>query len=375
MRYAMIMAGGAGTRLWPMSRKNKPKQLLPFITRPGDDKPRSLLELAAARLEGLVEPDRRYICTSEAYREPIRQSLPQFTNDRILGEPVGRDTINAVGFAAAVFAKQDPDAVFAVLTADHIIEPDDIFQQRIEVGFRLVEADPSRLVTFSITPTYAATGYGYVERGRPIHGIEGCMVNDQPIAFEVARFVEKPDKHRAEVYVNSGMFGWNSGMFVYNAQTFLNCLKRFKPENYEGLMKIQEAWGTDAQQQVLEEIYPTLPKTSVDYGIMEPASTDRQVSIAAVMMDVNWLDVGSWPSYAQTLEPDEAGNRLTGQGKSLIVDGKNNLIVNTDPDHTITILSAENLIVIRTKDATLVMPADKAEQLKELYENVDESLK
>jgi mannose-1-phosphate guanylyltransferase len=157
MRYAMIMAGGAGTRLWPMSRKGRPKQLLRFIEQPGDAQPHSLLEIAAGRLEGLIAPEQRFICTAEGYRAAIREALPEFDDRRILGEPMGRDTVNAVGLAAAVFQKQDPDAVFAVLTADHIIEPIDKFQSLIDLGFRLVESDPSRLVTFSIKPTYPAT--------------------------------------------------------------------------------------------------------------------------------------------------------------------------------------------------------------------------
>ena len=234
MRYAMIMAGGAGTRLWPMSRADRPKQLLKFIEQPGDAQPRSLLEIAALRLEGLIAPEQRFICTAEAYRGAIRASLPEFTDDRILGEPMGRDTVNAVGLAAAVFQKLDPDAVFAVLTADHIIQPREKFASLMDLGFRLVETDPSRLVTFSIKPTYAATGFGYVERGMPLPPIPGS----DNLAFRVARFVEKPDLPRATAYVQSGVFGWNSGMFVWKAATFLNALKQFKPESFEGLMKI-----------------------------------------------------------------------------------------------------------------------------------------
>src|SRR6267142_3885066 len=159
MRHAMIMAGGSGTRLWPMSRKSRPKQLLPFIGG------RSLLEIAASRLEGLVPPQRRLICTNEAFRAAILQALPQFSDEQILGEPVGRDTVNAVGLTAAVLLKADPHAIFAVLTADHLIEPQEEFARKFDLGFRLIEDDPARFVTFSIKPTFPATGYGYVERG------------------------------------------------------------------------------------------------------------------------------------------------------------------------------------------------------------------
>jgi mannose-1-phosphate guanylyltransferase len=380
MRYAMIMAGGAGTRLWPMSRKDRPKQLLEFIEQPGGAPPRSLLEIAAHRLEGLIPAPQRFICTAEGYRAAIRAALPEFSDDRILGEPMGRDTVNAVGLAAAVFQKLDPDAVFAVLTADHIIQPLDKFQSLIDLGFRLVEIDPSRLVTFSIKPTYPATGFGYVERGTPLQGIAG----GDGLAFRVQRFIEKPDLPRAKAYVESGFFGWNSGMFVWKAATVMEALKKFKPDSHAGLVRIQEAWGTDRQRAVLDEVYPTLPKTSVDYAVMEPAAKAKgaggpgQFSVCTVLMDLTWLDVGSWPSYGQTLEPDKQQNRAAlhqGQGKSVVVNSTGNLIVNPVKGHTIALLGCKDLIVVHTEDATLVMPRDQAEGLKELHGKVEEGLK
>lgn len=383
MRYAMIMAGGAGTRLWPMSRKDTPKQLIKFIPpaqtprRPTDGDPpmRSLLEIAAGRLEGVVPTERRYICTSEAYRRVIRRDLPAFSDAHILGEPTGRDTVNAVGFAAAVFQKLDKDAVFSVLTADHIIEPQNLFRERMELGYRLVEEDPRRLVTFSITPTFPATGYGYVERGTPIRGLEGSEKDGRNLAFHVARFVEKPDLPRAQAYVESGAFNWNSGMFVWKAATFLEALRKFKPESHAGMLQIQHAWGTAKQQEVIARVYPTLPKISVDYAVMEPASKDRDFSVCTVQMDVNWLDVGSWPSYAETLTPDAAGNRAAGAGRHLEPQSRGNLIVNADAGHTLALLGCEDLIVVHTADATLIMPRNKAEELKTLHGLVDDRLK
>ena len=383
MRYAMIMAGGAGTRLWPMSRGNKPKQLLKFVEEPGVAEPRSLLEIAAQRLEGLIDPAQRFICTAEGYRGPIREALPQFDDEHILGEPMGRDTVNAVGLAAAVFQKLDPDATFAVLTADHIISPREKFQSLMDLGFRLVEQDPSRLVTFSIKPTYPATGFGYVERATPLTGIPG----GDGLCFRVQRFIEKPDLPRAKAYVESGFFGWNSGMFVWKAATVLEALKQFKPESYEGLMKIQEAWGTDRQKVVLAEVYPTLPRTSVDYAIMEPAAKAKagggQFSVCTVLMDLTWLDVGSWPSYGQTIEPDKQQNRVAfahgaaegTAGKAVVQGGSGNLVVNPVAGHTVALLGCKDLIVVHTADATLVMPRDAAEQLKELHGKVEEGLR
>lgn len=388
MRYAMIMAGGAGTRLWPMSRKDKPKQLIQFITRPGDTKPRSLLELADRRLDGLIEPKQRYICTAESYRNIIRGQLRDYADDQILGEPAARDTVNAVGFAAAVLAKEDPDTIFAVLTGDHVIEPEDAFRERMDLGFRLVENDPRRFVTFSIKPTYAATGFGYVERGTPVRdkkqGKHLAVDGSKDHAYQVARFVEKPDAARAQVYVQSGDFGWNSGMFVWKASTFLEALEKFKPESHEGLMKIQHAWGTKKAKAVLAEVYPTLPKISVDYAVMEPAAREfhkaeskgqeSRFSVCTVQMDLKWLDVGSWPSFAETVSADKAGNRTTGEGTAVVLGGRNNLAV-TSAGHTVAVLGCEDLIVVHTPDATLVMPRAKAEELKALHELLDGKLK
>ncbi len=372
----MIMAGGAGTRLWPMSRKNLPKQLVPFISRPGG-KMASLLQVAADRLEGLVPAPQRFICTNESYRGAIREALPIFGDGQILGEPVGRDTVNAVGFAAAVLQKIDPKAVFAVLTADHLIEPADKFRSLMDTGFKLVEQDPTRLVTFSIKPTYPATGFGYVERGGAINGFAN-------LAYRVERFVEKPTRERAQAYIESGAFGWNSGMFVWSAATIMDCLRRYKPESYEGLTRIAAAWGTPNQKKVIDEVYPTLPKISVDYAIMEPATREQartagksseaaSIKVCTVLMDLSWLDVGSWPSYAETLTPDADGNRMAATGSMLKC--KNSVAISNDPNHYVAVLGCDNMIVVHTPDATLVMPRDKAEELKLLHTQLPEDLK
>jgi mannose-1-phosphate guanylyltransferase len=381
MRYAMIMAGGAGTRLWPMSRRDEPKQLLKFIQDKKSGGQVSLLSLAARRLEGLVSVERRLICTSENYRSVIRRDLPDFADERILGEPVGRDTVNAVAFGAAVLAKRDPNAIFAVLTADHIIEPDEIFKARMDLAFRLVEQDPRRFVTFAIKPTYPATGFGYVQRGAPIRDIDDATSKDgQPLAYRVERFVEKPDLARAQAYVQSGEFGWNSGMFVWKAQAVLDCLKKYKPESHAGVMEIAAAWGTPDQKAVIDRVYPTLPKISVDYGMMEPVAAaikqgDRTFSIATVEMDVRWLDVGSWPSYAQTVDADSSGNRIAGSGKGMVVNGRNNLVVAGSGGKLVALLGCDDMVVVDTPEATLVMPRSKAEDLKLLHSQVEDRLK
>ncbi|MEO0483696.1 MAG: mannose-1-phosphate guanylyltransferase [Planctomycetota bacterium] len=370
-RHAVIMAGGAGTRLWPLSRQSQPKQLIPFIQPDPAAPAKSLLEVAAGRLEGVVAPERRYIGASEKHRAEIKAALPAFTDDRILGEPALRDTMNAVGLAAAVFDKLDHNAVFAVLTADHLIEPQDTFAACMDAAFKLVEDDPSRLVTFSIKPDHPATGYGYLKHGAAIDN----GTPDTPPCMAVDEFVEKPPLNLATKYVESGDYGWNSGMFVFSAQTVLRLLAKLHPPTHAGLRDIQNAWGTPHQKDVLDSVYPELHKTSVDYGLMEPASRDPSASICAVSMDVRWLDVGSWPSYAETLTPDAAGNRTSGAGAVVAHDCKNVLTVGAEPGHTVALLGCEDLIVVHTKEATLVMPRAKAQDLKLLHSGVEDGLK
>lgn len=367
----MIMAGGSGTRLWPMSRDGQPKQLIKFIHK--NDTTMSLLEIAAERASKLVPTDKQYICTGERYRSQIREGLPSFDDAHILGEPQPRDTVNAVAFAAAVFAKEDPDAIFSVLTADQLIEPDDVFNDAMDLGYKLVEEDPSRLVTFGIKPDHAATGYGYIEHGEPLKDTD--IENTGKQAFKVARFIEKPPLETAEAYFQSGRYDWNAGMFVFNAKTFLKLYERFMPENAKLIAKLAHAWGTDQQQTVLDDIYPKLSKTSVDYGIMEPAAHESDVSIIGVKMEITWLDVGSWPAYGETLDADTNGNKSAGLNIATYESNNNIVIGETTSDHTIALVGCDDLIVIRTDRATLVIPKDRAQDIKKLHDELPDGLK
>ena len=356
MRYALILAGGSGVRLWPMSRQAAPKHLLPFIGG------QSLLEIAAARLDGLVPAERCYICAGERHRAAILQVLPS-SRDRFLGEPLGRDTLNAVGFSAAVIAREDPEAVIGVFTADHLIEPVDEFQKIVSSGYLLAERNPETLVTFGILPTFASTGYGYLELGGALDG--GARL--------VERFKEKPDQATAESYYAAGgdRYLWNSGMFVWRASTLLDCIHRYEPEIYRGLVRIAEYWATPAREAVLAEVYPQLRKVSVDYAVMEPASRDRSVRVAAVPMPLRWLDVGSWTSFAKTRPTDSAGNALAAE-RSVLLETGNTLVVSSDPKHLIAVAGCEGLLIVHTPEATLVCRADQAEKIKELQQKVAE---
>ena len=353
MRYTLIIAGGSGTRLWPMSRAQTPKQIIPLAGG------KSLLRIAADRLQGLVPEANRYVCALSSYEKPVLDTLPELPANNFLGEPTGRDTLNAVALGAAVLAQRDPEAIIAVLTADHVIEPADQFRAILNQGFELVEQSPQTLVTFGITPTSAATGYGYLQLGESLGTGEARVVS---------QFREKPDQATAEQYLAAGStrYLWNSGMFIWKASTLLDCVKRYEPANYEAILRVAHAWDTPGRSAALASVYPTLKKISVDYAIMEPASRDPLVKVAALPMPLRWLDVGSWPSFAHTCPRDEQGNALAHE-KSVTLDSTNNLIASNDPGHLVTLLGCEGLIVIHTPDATLVCRADRAEDIKKLH--------
>ena len=321
------MAGGSGTRLWPMSRANLPKQLIPFING------KSLLQLAYERLEGLVPPQNRYICAGQKHADIICHALG-VSREQFLGEPTGRDTLNAVGFSAAIIAQRDPNAAIAVFTADHIIEPPEQFRNIVEHGYRLAEQTPNTLVTFGIAPTAAATSYGYLQLGDAI---------DQS-ARVVEQFKEKPDAATAQQYFAAGptRYLWNSGMFVWRASTLLDCIRRYHPDNHTGLMRIGDAWPTPQRDTVLADIFPTLKKISVDFAVMEPASRDPQVRVAAVPMPLKWLDVGSWPFFAETCPRDEHDNAI-GAERALLLDSHRTLVASNDPKHLITTIGCDGL--------------------------------
>lgn len=356
MRYALIIAGGSGTRLWPMSRGELPKQLIPFI------QGQSLMRMAFDRFEGLIPAERRYVCAGEQHREAILAAAPGVCAERFLGEPVGRDTLNAVGFGAAVLAAGDPDAVIGVFTADHLIEPVDQFQRIIAQGFELVERHADVLVTFGIAPTGPATGYGYLALGPTLDAS----------ARIVREFREKPALAVAEEYVKQGPqhYLWNSGMFVWRAATLLDCIRRYEPASWEGLMAVARAWSTPERRAVLDRVYPTLRKTSVDFAVMEPASRDPLVRVAAVPMPLRWLDVGSWPSFAETCPKDEQGNAL-GAERRLLYETSGCLVASNDPEHLIATIGCRDLVVIHTRDATLICRADMAEKIKDVQKQVE----
>jgi len=343
-----------------MSRADRPKQLLRILGG------KSLLQLSYERVRGLLPPERIFVCTGAVHRNLVMENLPELPKENLLGEPEGRDTAAAVGFPAAVLAKRDKDAVAAFLTADHVIEPVEKFQHAIKTAFNVASEIPEALVTFGIVPTHGHTGLGYIHRG------EALQIKRGPEAFRVLAFREKPDKATADRYVESGRYYWNSGMFVWRCDTVVNELAMHLPDVHRGLSQIADAWGTPRQDAVLAEIYPKLKKISIDYAVMEPASQNKgKAKVVVVEMPVRWLDVGSWPALAETLPADARDNSIDCPN-CVLLDANSNIIISDDPEHLISTIGLNDMIIIHTRDATLICPKDDAQRVKELVGSVRE---
>ena len=277
--------------------------------------------------------------------------------ERLVVEPSGRDTLPAVALGCAVIAQLDPDAVVAVLTADHLIEPLSSFGETLQAAFALAEARADALVTFGVVPDSPSTGFGYLELGDALP--DGGSV--------VSRFLEKPALAAASQFLAAGpeRYLWNSGMFVWQAQTLLRAVDDFAPESGAALRRLGTAYGTPDWDATAAELWPTVEKQSVDYGVMEPASTSPDFTVAALPLAARWLDVGSWPAYGEALGTDDAGNAVG--ARSVLLESSGNVVASSDPDHLVALVGCEGLVVVHTPTATLVMPAAQAQSVKALH--------
>ena len=347
MRHAVIMAGGSGTRLWPLSRQAKPKQLLHIF------EGQSLLRRSFERLTALLPAEQVYIITGGSYIPAMQKELPEMPAKNFLAEPCARDTANAVGLAAHLLAASDPDGTMGIFTADHIIEPVATFAETVRRGFEAAERFGDALVTFGIKPREPHTGYGYVHRG--------ARLDDG--VYEVRQFREKPDSATAQQYVASGEYYWNSGMFAWRLATIIEQISKHQPQIHAGLREVTAHFHDKTMADAVLERFSALPKISVDYAIMEKA--DR---VVAVEMDCDWLDVGSWAALTEVFDPDEAGN-IRAAPNVLTLDGGGNIFV-SESDHLIATIGVEDLVVVHADDATVICRKQDAQRIKEMVQKV-----
>lgn len=345
-KTALIMAGGRGERFWPRSRQNMPKQFLSLT-----DDGKTMIQLTVERILPLVNMEDIYISTNRAYKDLVRQQLPEIPEENILCEPVGRNTAPCIGLGAVHMEKKYKDGIMMVLPSDHLIKYTSIFVNTLSDACAVAEQGPN-LVTLGITPDGPETGYGYIK-----------FLPDQPLgrAFAVDRFVEKPNLETAKEYVASEQYLWNSGMFIWKISTIMQNLKEYLPETYAGLRRIGDAIGTASQETVLEQEFENFASESIDYGVMEKAKNIYILSGA-----FGWDDVGSWLAVGRIKASNEFGNVLDGNvvtvnTKNTIIQGENKLIA---------AVGLSDLIVVDTPDALLICAKDSAADIKKVLENL-----
>lgn len=349
MRHAVIMAGGAGVRLWPLSRKQRPKQTLRLFGG------KSLLRHSYDRVAQLLPPEQIHVITNDAHLAMIRDELPELGEENLIGEPVGRDTANAVGLACAILHEKDPDAVIGIFTADHIISPIDAFCRDIERAFAAAEEHEDALLTLGIRPTRPDTGYGYIRRGE--------RVSDG--VYTVAKFAEKPNMASAMKYVATGEYYWNSGMFAWRATAILEQIKKHIPQTYDSVCEIASIKDLKKRKAKLAELYPSLMRISIDFAVMERA--DR---VLAVELGCHWVDVGSWPAIESIIEADADGN-VSACEHVMHLGSRGNIVV-SEEKHLIATIGVDDLVIVHSPDATLICKRRDAQGIKELVSNLHE---
>jgi mannose-1-phosphate guanylyltransferase len=348
--YAVIMAGGGGTRLWPISRKKHPKHILPLL---GED---TLFRSTLARLDGLVPAERILVVTTADQAEQLKAQAPHIPARNFLLEPQPRGTASVVGLAAAVLAKRDPEAVMLVLPSDHFIRNRDLFHLVMRVAVQV--ATKGHLVTLGIQPTFPSTGYGYIQQGSPLD-----EKFDYPV-YRVVRFTEKPDEAKARQMLAAGDHSWNSGMFVWRADRILAEMSRLMPDLSAALEKIGAAWGTPKQEAVLGSEWPRIEPETIDYGVMERAENVAVLPAGGL----EWSDVGSWDSLFDVILPDDDGNVFV-NSEHMPLDTHDTLVYSSEKKLIVTI-GVDDLIVIDSGDALLVCHRDQAQQVRQVIERL-----
>ncbi len=344
--YTLIMAGGSGTRFWPRSKTLKPKQYLNLF---GSD---SLLQSTIKRFSTFTSTGNMYIVSGKNQAAVLEQQTTMLPQKNLIYEPVGKNTLPCIGLAAMFTERENPDGIMVVTPSDHLIENDELFRDTVLSAVKIAN-ERNGIVTIGISPSYPATGYGYVQTAVNITGSEKIK------QFKVERFVEKPNEATAAEYIQKGGFYWNSGLFVFKISVFLDAVKRYAPALYSGLRKIQAEIGKSSFEETLDKIYRTVESISIDYGIMEHAD-----NIYLVEGNFTWNDLGSWESVYLASNKDEKGN--AGAGGSVIIDSKNSFVYSDKG--LIALVGLDDVIVVQDGNTTLVCKREKAEEIKKVVD-------
>jgi mannose-1-phosphate guanylyltransferase len=357
MLYAVIPAGGSGTRLWPLSRAGHPKFLHPLT---GTEA--TLLQATVQRLAPLSGPERTLVVTGVAHAASVARQLTGLPAENILVEPSPRESCAAIALAAAVIGRRDPEAVMGSFAADHLIADGDRYVEVI--GQAMTGAQDGLLMTVGIAPTRPETGYGYLQCGSAVGGGPVLMVEE---------FKEKPSYEVAEKYIASGNYLWNAGMFVWRVDAFLTELARQQPQLHAGVSRIAAAWDSAEREEVLGEVWPTLPRIAVDYAVMEGAAAVGRVG--TVRGDFGWNDVGDFHTLGELLSADDAGNVVLGSGAndarpSVLLEDAEQLVVVPHSGRLVAVLGVQKLIIVDTPDALLVCARDRAQDVKRLVDEL-----
>lgn len=348
---AVIMAGGRGERFWPRSRKNMPKQFL-SLTKDG----KTMIQHTIDRISPLIDIEDIFIVTNNNYKNLVLEQLPNIKEKNIILEPASRNTAPCIGLVSTYikYKYKREETVMIVLPSDHLIKYNEIFLDSLRKATEIANEE-SNMVTIGIMPSYAETGYGYINFG----------YNDEDKrydgAYKVKSFVEKPNLEKAKEYLSSGKYLWNSGMFVWKTSTILRSIKKYMPEMYDGLLKIEEAIETDSEKEILNREFSRFESVSIDYGIMEKYS-----DIYTIPGSFGWDDVGSWLALERTYQSNENGNVV--DGNVITVNVKNSII--QGKDKLIATVGIENIVVVDTEDAILICSKDKVQDVKKVIENL-----
>jgi mannose-1-phosphate guanylyltransferase len=355
--YPVILAGGRGTRFWPLSRKKRAKQLLAL------DGKQTMIQQTVARLVPLASAKQFWVIANEDSRPEILRQLPKVPHEQVVAEPVGRNTAPAIGLAAFILQRSDPEAVLGLFPSDHVIADNKRYHQVLQEGIKIAAAGET-IVVLGIQPTRAETGYGYIEAGSPFTGN----------ALRVRRFTEKPNAERAAEFVSAGNFFWNSGMFLWSACTLTNALVEHLPKTAAPLQTIADSYGTRAFAGTLQRLYPKCDNISVDYGILEPRSAkgEQASNISCLPADFGWNDLGSWTALHEhhaSRRPGKDGNLISAQGVFTLNASRNYVHA---PGKFVAVVGVNDIVVVETEDALLVTTRENSQDVGKVVKHLDE---